>query len=40
MKDLGELHHFLGMHVQHSAGGFLLSQKQYMLEILDRAGYV
>jgi len=38
MKDLGELHHFLGMHVQRSGGGFLLSQKQYMLEILDRAG--
>ena len=37
MKDLGELHHFLGMHVQRSGGGFLLSQKQYMLEILDHA---
>jgi len=38
MKDLGELHHFLGMHVQRHSGGFLLSQKQYMLDILDRAG--
>jgi hypothetical protein len=36
MKDLGELH-FLGMHVQRSGGGFLLSRRQYMLEILDRA---
>jgi len=38
MKDLGELHHFLGMHVQHCSDGLLLSQRQYMLEILDRAG--
>jgi hypothetical protein len=35
MKDLGELHHFLGMHVQRSGGDF---KKKYMLEILDRAG--
>jgi hypothetical protein len=38
MKDLGQLHHFLGMHVQRRSGGFLLSQRQYMLDILDRAG--
>jgi hypothetical protein len=38
MKDLGELHHFLGMHVQHCGDGLLLSLEQYMLEILDRAG--
>jgi hypothetical protein len=38
MKDLGEVHHFLGMHVQHCGDGLLLSQEQYMLEILDRAG--
>lgn len=38
MKDLGELHHFLGMHVQRSGNGLLLSQKQYMMELLDRAG--
>ena len=38
MKDLGELHHFLGMHVQRCGSGLLLSQRQYMLEILDRAG--
>jgi len=37
MKDIGELHHFMGMHVQRSSGGLLLSQRQYMLEILDRA---
>ena len=38
MKDLGALHHFLGMHVQCSGSGFLLSQRQYMMEILARAG--
>jgi hypothetical protein len=32
MKDLGELHHFLGMHVQRC------TQRQYMMDILDRAG--
>ena len=37
MKDLGELHHFLGMHVQRCGDG-LLSQRQYMLDILDRTG--
>jgi hypothetical protein len=37
MKDLGELHHFLGMHVQRCGDG-LLSQRPYMLDILDRAG--
>lgn len=36
MKDLGLLHHFHGMHVQPSGGGLLLSQRQYMVELLDR----
>lgn len=34
-KDLGTLHHFLGMHVQHTCSGLSLSQRQYMIEILD-----
>jgi hypothetical protein len=38
MKDLGELHHFLSMQVQRCSDGLLLSQRQYMLDILDRAG--
>nr|CAB3464295.1 unnamed protein product [Digitaria exilis] len=38
MKDLGQLHHFPGMSVQRSGSGLLLSQRQYMLDILDRAG--
>jgi len=38
MKDLGALHHFLGMQVQRSGDGLLLSQRQYMLDILEHAG--
>jgi len=38
MKDLGELHHFLGTHVRCCGPGLLLSQRQYMLDILERAG--
>lgn len=39
MKDLDELHHFLGMHVHRVDGvRFLLFQLQYMVDILDRAG--
>jgi histone deacetylase 1/2 len=30
LKDLGQLHHFLGMHVQHTSSGLFLSQRQYM----------
>jgi len=40
MKDLGPLHHFLGMQVQQQDSGLLLSQRQYMIEILERAGMV
>jgi hypothetical protein len=38
MKDLGALHHFLGMQVERRCDGFLLSQRQYMVDILSRAG--
>ena len=38
MKDLGELHHFMGMCVERHGSGLFLTQRQYMLEILDRAG--
>jgi len=38
MKDLGELHHFLGMEVQCCGDGLFLSQRQYMIDILNRAG--
>jgi hypothetical protein len=36
MKDLDHLHHFFGMTVSHSFGCLFLSQRHYMLEILDR----
>lgn len=38
MKDLGPLHHFLGLSVTRMDGAFHLSQCQFALEILDRAG--
>eukprot|EP00267_Zea_mays_P053498 XP_020406631.1 uncharacterized protein LOC109945207 [Zea mays] len=38
MKDLGPLQHFLGITVTRSATGMMLSQRQYMLEILERTG--
>jgi hypothetical protein len=38
MKDLGHLHHFLGMVVSRSTTGMFLSQRHYILELLDRAG--
>ena len=37
MKDLDELHHFLGIAVQRRSGGLFLSQRQYTLDILERA---
>jgi hypothetical protein len=36
MKDLGTLHHFLGVSVTQQSGVFLLSQCQYMIDILER----
>jgi len=38
MTDMGELHHFLGMTVSSTSDGILLNQRQYMLDLLDRAG--
>jgi hypothetical protein len=38
MKDMGPLHHFLGMSVTSHNCTLFLSQRQYMLEILERAG--
>jgi hypothetical protein len=38
MKDLGPLHHFLGLSVTRQDGIFHLSQRQFALDILDRAG--
>ena len=38
MKDLGVLHHFLGVTVEPHSSGLLLHQRQYILDILERAG--
>ena len=38
MKDLGQLHHFLGVTVESCPSGLLLHQRQYALDILERAG--
>ena len=38
MKDLGQLHHFLGVTVEPRPSGLLLHQRQYALDILKRAG--
>ena len=38
MKDLGALHHFLGVTVEPHPIGLLLHQRQYTLDILERAG--
>ena len=38
MTDLGSLHHFLGIVVSRSSDGLFLSQRQYILDLLARAG--
>jgi hypothetical protein len=38
MKDLGQLHHFLGVTVEPRQTGLLLHQRQYALDILECAG--
>ena len=39
VKDLGQLHFFLGIEVAHqSRGSLALTQKKYSLDLLRRAG--
>jgi hypothetical protein len=40
MKDLGPLHHFLGVSVQHQTDRLFLTQRQFALNILERASMV
>jgi hypothetical protein len=37
MKDLSELHHFLGITMESRSQGLFLHQHQYIVDILDRA---
>ena len=37
MTDLGDLHHFLGIAVTRSSCGLFLSQRQYAVDLLQRA---
>ncbi len=38
MTDLGDLHFFLGISVTRSSAGLLLSQRQYVVDLLQRTG--
>jgi hypothetical protein len=38
MKDLGELHHFLGMQVAMTSTGLTLSQEHYLRKLLEKFG--
>jgi hypothetical protein len=40
MKDLGPLHHFLGVSVQHQANSLFLTRRQFTRDILERASMV
>jgi hypothetical protein len=40
MKDLGPLHHFLGVSVQHQTDVLFHTQCQFAFNILERAGMV
>jgi hypothetical protein len=40
MKDLGPIHHFLGIEITQTLEGLHLSQSHYALTILERAGMV
>ncbi|XP_023729895.1 uncharacterized mitochondrial protein AtMg00810-like [Lactuca sativa] len=40
MKDLGDLHYFLGISATRSTTGLFLSQQKYATEILDRASMI
>jgi hypothetical protein len=37
VKDLGELHYFLGIEVMKSNGELVLAQKKYIAELLKKA---
>ena len=40
LKDLGDLHYFLGIEVKKVKDGILLTQEKYFMDILKRAGMI
>ena len=38
MKDLGEIHHILGIEIKRDKNGISMSQKSYIRELLKRFG--
>lgn len=38
LKDLGDLHYFLGIEVKKCAGGLVLTQERYATDVVKRAG--
>jgi hypothetical protein len=38
LRDLGDVHYFLGIEVQSTGMGLMLCQHKYILDILTRAG--
>jgi histone deacetylase 1/2 len=38
LKDLGELHYFLGIEVKKARNGILLTQQKYTSDLLQRVG--
>jgi hypothetical protein len=38
MKDLGALHHFLGITIERRPQGMFLHQRQYTVDLLERTG--
>ena len=38
LKDLGDLHYFLGIEVSRARDALVLSQGQYAMDIITRAG--
>ena len=40
MTDLGSLHHFLGVTATRTSSTLFLSQRQYIIDLLNRAGMI
>jgi hypothetical protein len=40
LKDHGQLHYFLGMEVVHDVDGIFWSQKQYILDLLQKSNMI